>query len=142
MKRIKIFFVSCILFIFCAFGFSACNKGGEVECTLLSATDTQVVIRVDKSEGNAVLLNAMEKLQERGELRFSLSGGMVTAINGIENGANYNPCWMIYTSDSEMASTEMGSMEYDGLTLGSAIVGAELLTVIDGGIYVWSYQAF
>ena len=142
MKRVRWFFVSCILVVLFAFGFSACNKGGDVECTLLSATDTQVVIRVDKADGNAVLINAMEKLQEKGELTFAISGGMVIAINGVENAVDYNPCWMVYTSDSEMASTEWGSVEYDGQILGSAIVGAESLTVIDGGIYIWEYTGF
>ena len=142
MKRIKVFLFSCILFVLCAVGFTACNKGGKVEATLLSATDTQVVIRVDKTDGNAVLLNAMETLQEKGELTFTLTDGMVTALNGVENDVDYNPCWMIYTSDSEMESTEWGTVEYDGEILGSAIVGVENLTVIEGGIYLLYYQGF
>ena len=137
MKRIKVFLVSCMLVVLCAFGFAACKKDGKAEATLLSATDTQVVIRVDKVEGNAVLLTAMENLQSKGELTFTVSDGMVTEINGIENGANYNPCWMIYTSDSEMASTEWGSVEYDGQVCGGAIVGINELTVIKYGIYIF-----
>lgn len=142
MKRIRVFLLSCALFVFCAFGFAACNKGGEVECSLLSSNDTQVVIRVDKTDGNAVLLNAMESLQEKGEITFIMSNGMITGINGVENDVDYNPCWMLYTSDSEMASMEWGSVEYDGLTLGSAIVGAGDLTLVAGAVYVWSYQGF
>ena len=139
MKRIKVFLFSCILFVLCAVGFTACNKGGKVEATLLSATDTQVVIRVDKTDGNAVLLNAMETLQEKGELTFTLTDGMVTALNGVENDVDYNPCWMIYTSDSEMASAEWGTVEYDGQTLGSAALGAEDLIVAKDAIYIWKY---
>lgn len=142
MKRIKVFLVSCMLVVLCALGFAACKKDGKAEATLLSATDTQVVIRVDEVEGNAVLLTAMENLQSKGELTFTVSNGMVTEINGIENGANYNPCWMIYTSDSEMSSTQYGSVEYEGQLCGSAIVGINELTVIKDGIYIFVYQGF
>ncbi len=140
MKRIRVFLLSCIFFVLCAFGFSACNKGGEVECTLLSATDTQVVIRVDETDGNAALLNAMKKLQKQGELAFTLADGMVTAINGKSNESN--AYWMLYTSDSEMSNTAWGTLEYGGQTLGSAVVGAENLIAAKGAIYIWSYQSF
>ncbi len=142
MKKIKLFLISYLFFALCAFGLVACNKGGEVEATLLSATDTQVVIRVDKTDGNAVLLNAIESLQEKGEITFTLSNGMVTSINGVENDVDYNPCWMLYTSDSEMASMEWGSVEYDGQVCGSAILGVGDLTLVAGAVYVWSYQSF
>lgn len=142
MKRIKVFLISCMLVVLCAFGFVGCKKGGKAEATLLSATDTQVVIRVDSVEGDAVLLTAMENLQGKGELTFSISGGMVTSINGVENGVGNNPCWMVYTSDSEMADTSWVTVEYDGQTLGLAVVGAEDLTVVKGAIYVWAYQSF
>ena len=142
MRRIKVFFISCMLFVLCVVGLAACKKGGKAEAVLLSATDTQVVIRVDDVEGNAVLVNALENLQGKGELTFTVSNGMVTAINGIENGKDYNPCWMIYTSDNEMASTEWGGVEYDGQLCGGAIVGVNELTVIKGGIYIFVYQGF
>ena len=139
MKRIKVFLVSCIFFVLCAFGFSACKKGGEVTCTLLSVTDTQVVIRVDETDGKAVLLNAMEKLQSKGELTFTVSGGMVTAINGVENDTTNYIYWMLYTSDSEMSNAAWGTVEYDGQTLGSAALGAEDLIVAKDAIYIWKY---
>lgn len=142
MKKIRLFVAALFVLICGVFGFAACKKDGKAEATLLSATDTQVVLRVDKVEGDAVLIDALEDLQDKGELTFTCSGGMITAINDIENGANYNPCWMIYTSDSEMANVEWGTVEYDGQTLGSAILGVEELPLIEGGVYVFDYQTF
>ncbi|MBE5747384.1 MAG: DUF4430 domain-containing protein [Clostridiales bacterium] len=142
MKRIRNFLVFCLLFVLCTVGFTSCKKGGVATATILSKTDTQVVIQVNQTDGNAVLLNVMEDLQKKGELTFVVESGMVTSINGVANDADFDPCWMIYTSDSEMASTAWGSVEYNGQTFGSAVVGAEALTVIQGGIYIWVYQGF
>lgn len=142
MHRIKIFFVSCILFVLCVVGISACNKGGEVKATILSITDTQVVIRIDETDGKGTLGNAMDKLQADGEWTYTASAGMLSSINGVENAADYSYCWMLYTSDSEMANTAWGTVEYDGAVLGSAVVGYSDLTVVKNGIYIWVYQGF
>ena len=142
MRRIKLFLVSCMFVLLCAFGFAACNKGGEVKATLLSATDTQVVIRIDETDGKGTLGNAMEQLKQEGAWTYTASGGMLLSINGKENAADYSSCWMLYTSDSEMSNTEWGTIEYDGAILGSAVVGYSSLTVIKDGIYVWIYQGF
>ena len=99
-----------------------------------------VAIKVEKAEDNAMLIEVMEYLQEENALAFEVSGGMVTSINQKANGAN--EFWMLYTSDTEMANTAWGTYEYEGQTLGSAIVGAEALPVVDGGIYIWAYQGF
>ena len=37
---------------------------------------------------------------------------------------------------------DISKIEYNGKTLGSAIVGAEALDVMAGEIYVWEYVAF
>jgi hypothetical protein len=49
---------------------------------------------------------------------------------------------MLYTSDTEMSSAKWGTIEYDGKTLASAIVGADTLTVVSGAVYIWEYQTF
>ena len=122
---------------------AACKKeGGSVKATVVETTDTMVVIRVDEVEGDTTLLQAMEELQKAGELSFTLSGTMVTGINGKANDADYDPCWMLYTSDTELANTEWGTVDYDGKTFGSAIVGAEALTLSEGAYYVWCYKSF
>ena len=84
----------------------------------------------------------MNDLKEDGKIEFSISGGMVTSIHGVENDADYNPCWMLYTTDGEMSNTAWGTITYGDETLGSAVLGAEALVVAEGEIYVWSYQGF
>ena len=140
MKRIKLFLLACVLFVLCVAGFTACDKeDADVDCTLVSASDTRVVIVIDEVEGKPVLLDAMKELREDRELSFTYYDGMITEINGVANGTN--DYWMIYTSDKKMASTEWGTIEYNGITLGSAVVGVKDLPVVTNGIYVWVYQS-
>lgn len=131
-------FMLVLLTAFCAF---ACNGGGA-SGKLASATETRIVIEVEETDGKATLLDVMNELQEEEKISFTVVSGMVTSINGKANTADFSGCWMLYTSDSEMANTEWGTVEYDGKTLGSAILGAESLTVVESGLYVWEYQSF
>ena len=124
-----------------AFGFAACQKGKAV-ATVKETTETRIVIKVGEAEENATLLSVMEALQTDEKLSFTLAGTMVSSINGKENAADFSSCWMLYTSDAEMSNAEWGTLEYDGKTLGSAILGADALTVVEGEIYVWEYQTF
>lgn len=115
--------------------------GGNVKASVAEATETLVVIKIEKTDEKATLLDAMEALKEDEKLSFDISAGMITSINGKANAADYSSCWMLYTSDSEMANAAW-AIEYDGKMLGSAVVGAETLTVVEGEYYVWSYQTF
>jgi hypothetical protein len=49
---------------------------------------------------------------------------------------------MLYTSDSDNSNVAWGEIEYDSNVYGSAILGAEMLTVKDGCLYIWVYQSF
>ena len=114
-----------------------------LSCGVLESTDTLLVIKVQKAEESQTLLDVMQILKDvAGEISYTLSGTMISGINGKENPADFSSCWMLYTSDAEMANTEWGTYVYDGATYGSAVVGADALPVIDGGIYVWFYQSF
>ena len=116
------------------------NKEKSVKATVEVVNETTVVISVEECSGGATLLDAMESLKKAEELDFSLSAGMVTEIGGKENGAN--SYWMLYTSDADFSNTAWGTVDYEGQTLGSAILGAEALKVSAGKIYLWSYQSF
>ena len=142
MKRKIVSLLLAFLSLFMA-AFAACEKeigspawfGLEV----VSVTETEVVLRgVGNSNGR--LSEGMELLKEDGKLTYEILGGMVTSINGKANGSN--EFWMLYTSDEEMANTAWGTYEYNGETLGSAIVGAEALLTVNGEIYIWAYQSF
>ena len=135
MKRKISYLLTLMLVLFTAFCAVACSDG-SVKATVVSQSETQIVIQIKETDGNATLTDAMEALKEDGKLSFTITGGMVTEINGKANGTSY---WMLYTDDSEMTTTEWGVVEYDGKTLGSAIVGADALTVVEDGMYIWAY---
>lgn len=111
------------------------------------ATDEEVenvVITVSSEEyelaEGETLADYMTAMKEDGKLDFAIDSGFVTSINGVENPADFSHCWMLYTSDADMASTEWGTTEYEGEELGSAVVGAGELTVVDGATYVWVFE--
>ena len=105
-------------------------------------TEDMVAIRALGVEADNTLLNLMVQLKSEGAIDFTLNNGMVTSINGKENPADFSSCWMLYTSDAEMANTEWGEIEYKGEKLGGAVVGADFLPAVEGEVYVWYYQAF
>ena len=138
MKRKYLFWISVLLVLVMAFCFVGCGEEEPVE------TEIQPVVITVKDEvaSGTTLLDVMEEMQKDGKLSFRISDGMVVEINGVENDADYDPCWMVYTSDVENSSTAWGSYEYDGQTLGSANYGAGDLLVKKGCVYVWVYQGF
>ena len=101
-----------------------------------------VVIAVTSVESRTMLIDVMAEAKKNGDFTYEVSGGMITSINGIANPADWSKCWMLYTSDAEMSNTAWGQVTYEGQTYGSAVVGAEALDVIAGGLYIWSYQSF
>ena len=122
--------------------FCGCNVSGTAKATIVEQTDTLVVIKVEKVNSDCTLLSVMEQLKEDGKLSFVEAGGMITEINGVKNPADYSSCWLLYTSDMEMANLEWGTLDYNNTTLGSAILGAEALLVSEGCFYAWNYQSF
>ena len=137
MKRRLVCVLTALPFLFICF-----SCGGVVKCSLADVQEERVVVLVEETDGNATLLNCMEYLAEKEELDYKLVGGMLTEINGKANAADFSRCWMLYTSDEDMANEQWGAVEYNGERLGSAIVGAEALVVEEGESYVWVYQGF
>ena len=140
MEKGKIF--SLFLVILSLFCFLSCGGKGEVTCALAEKTETRVVITVSEGANGGTVLDCMKLLQEQGEISYQISGGMVTEINGKANAADFSGCWMLYTSDKEMSNAEWGTVEYNGETIASAILGAEALMVTKGEIYIWEYVIF
>ena len=102
-----------------------------------------LAIRVTDAEKDKKLIEVMQALRTDEQLTFTQdSQGMVIAINGKENAADWSGCWMLYTSDEEFSSIEWGVYEYHGAALGSAVFGADALPVVNGEIYVWVYTKF
>ncbi len=116
------------------------------EPLVIKDSDTYIVVKTTQEAmgGNAdmLLIEYMETLKEKGELEFSVSNGMITSINGIENPADYSSCWMLYTSDEENANSAWGVVEYEGKQYGSAVSGAETLKIKADQLYIWVYKSF
>ena len=137
MKRKILSLLLVLVAVFCF----ACG-GGSAQCSIADVSETRVAILAEKTDGKATVLNCMEYLAEKGEFTYEIVGGMVTSINGKANAADFSSCWMLYTSDAEMSNVAWGTVEYNGETLASAILGAETLIVEEGEFYVWVYQSF
>ena len=139
MKR-KIIVILSFLFLFVLCG---CQPSGVSHAKYsVESTENVVVVKVEAAKDARFLIDVMEQAKADGELTYETSNGMITSLNGKANPADWSYCWMLYTSDSSMASTEYGTYEYEGQTLGSAVLGTEALPVVDGRIYVWYYQHF
>ena len=122
---------------------SSISQVQETPLAVVEKTDENMVaIRVKDVEGDVMLSAIMAYLQDKEEMSFVEKDGMITAINGKANPADFSSCWMLYTSDTELANSEWGTCTYEGAELGSAIVGANALPVLEGAVYVWSYVAF
>lgn len=129
MKKRWLAVLLCVIAAVFGVCFIACNKNPD-----------PVAITVSEATDGETLLEYMNGLEEDGTLKFTVNDGMVTSINGVSN--TTNSYWMLYTSDSDNANTEWGTYEYNGQTLGSATLGAESLTVVNGCVYVWVYTTF
>ena len=147
--------LSFLLIACCLAGVSACSfgtGGGEggssihgeagTKAEVEKTAEDMVAIRVLEADGEETLLSVMEDLQEEGLVNFTIQNGMVMGINGKDNPIDFSHCWMLYTSDEEMANAAWGEIEYNGEKLGSAVLGADSLPVLEGEVYVWYYQAF
>ncbi len=137
MKKFFALIASFLAVFACCFAV-ACKDKGPVK-----ADENTVVITASESsfDFNGKTLKAyMDDLQDKGKLTYTISNGMVTAING--KSQTLNSYWMLYTSDTDNASMEWGTLEYEGDLYGSATCGVDLLVVKEGCIYIWAYQTF
>ena len=114
----------------------------DFSCSVIRTTGNFIAIEIEKASGEETLLDAMDFLQEKAELTYTIENGMVASINGRANATDFSSCWMLYTTDAEMSNTAWGKTKYEDKTLGSAILGAESLVVVGGELYVWAYTTF
>ena len=131
-----------VLLLVCTVLLTGCKS----EPLVIKDSDTCIVIKpTAESMGDStdmVLIDYMNKLIEEEKLTCTISNGMVTSLNGIENPADFSSCWMLYTSDADNANAAWGTVEYDGNQYGSAISGAETLKIKPGQLYIWVFQSF
>ena len=130
------------LLLACPLLLTGCQK----EPLVIKESETCIVIKptAESMDGRTdmVLIDYMNQLAQEGVLECTISDGMITSINGIENPADFSSCWMLYTSDAENSSNAWGTVEYEGQEYGSAISGAEVLKIKEGQLYIWVFQSF
>ena len=140
MKNLKHLISAMLVAIICFFAI------GCVKPTVVKSDEDTVVITADSNyfaiADDTTLTDYMNKLKADGLLDFTFVDGMVTAIGGKENPADFSSCWMLYTSDSELSNSAWGVIEVDGATYASAISGASDLTIKDGEVYIWAFVTF
>ena len=149
-RKITSIFTLFLAVVFSALFLFACGKkgGGKVEASVVEANASLLVIRVDETEGETVLLDVMNFLKEEGKITFesesSQYGESIVSINGVKGGVTDNPCWMTYTSDTDEANASLawGGYEYNGQMLGSCNFGMSSMPVKAGCIYVWTLVQF
>ena len=137
--------LSCLMLVLllaCSMLLSGCKS----EPLVIKDSDTFIVLKIteDVMEGreDQYLIEYMNDLAQEGKLACTISDGMITSINGIENPADFSSCWMLYTSDKDFSNRTWGTVEYEGVEYGSAISGAEVLKIKAGEIYIWVFQKF
>ncbi len=143
MKRKLILFFISIITLFALLLCGCQPKAGSANATYsVEKSENVVVITVENAGDAEYLVDVMAQASAEGKLSYETANGMITGIEGKANPADWSYCWMLYTSDAALSNTQYGTYEREGQALGSAVVGAEALPVIDGGIYVWCYQKF
>ena len=123
---------------------SACQlERGYVKGAVLESNDTMVVMSVIEEEGKVYVIDLMEDLKKAGKMTYEISSdGFIESINGVKNPADFSYCWMLYTSEDDLAFEEFGYIEYKGEKLYSAILGANEMPLDDDELYVWYYTKF
>ncbi|MBP3313318.1 MAG: hypothetical protein J6K84_01510 [Oscillospiraceae bacterium] len=134
MKKTALILIFALMLTLCA-----CGKNPAP--IAVTATDTIVAIAVPQGESGS-LLSYMEKLQKEGQLSFTMSGTLLTEMNGTKNTADFSSCWMLYTDDGEFSDASYGTATFEGKTYASALLGAEALQLKEGCTYLWVYQSF
>ena len=137
--------LSCLLAAVLLMSVLLCT-GCHSEPLVIKDSDTYIVIKTTQEAMNGktdmLLIDYMQQLKDKGELEFEVANGMITAINGIANPADYSSCWMLYTSDEANSNAGWGTVEYQGNLYGSAVVGAEILKIKEDQLYIWVYKSF
>ena len=151
MKKLKAVLMSiCALALsVCALAAMACGEPTGVKVTLVEAKEKLIVIRADSSYG--ALDDALKALKADGKISYEEQtgdyGSYITAIGGYTADATKNEFVAIYSTLKEMdgvvySTTEYGSYEYDGKTLGSASFGASGMPLIESELYILAIATY
>lgn len=130
----------------------SCQKSGETKAILQSATEDQIVMSIEETDGNANAFDALKSLRNQDLLSFdytmSTYGAFITSINGKANAVSESTAnsskgysWTLYTSDMENAY-DTKTVTIGNTVCGESAFGASGLTVKEGELYVWVYAYY
>lgn len=121
---------------------SSASSGSDTPDEVVQVEDVVITVSGEQMTltDTTTLADYMLSLKSSGLIDYEIKDGMVTSINGTAN--KNSSYWMLYTSDADNANTAWGTVDYDGNTYGSAILGAESLVVKEGCLYIWSYTTY
>jgi hypothetical protein len=124
---------------------SSSNEKSAYE--VLVSNQELLVVKATNVTGTVSLKDAMTALQKEGKLTYTISNGMVTSINGVENPADYSSCWMFYSDLGEYdgvtyTNTEWGTYTYGETNYASNAYGVESMPVVNGYTYIAHYDTF
>ncbi len=145
------FFILLLTLVTLLFSIVACDKEqGEVSASVVETTEILVVIKIDETDGNATVLDALNTLEENGSLTFdskkSQFGAYIVSVNGkVEiSGLTEGYSWIVYTSDRTegVANTEGKPLVWNETQHYSTIVGVSSLKVKAGEYYLLSFDGW
>ena len=126
------------------------SGNGEVVASVVSATETLVVIKIDEADGYATVLDALKSLEEAGELTFdskeSQYGAYIVSVNGKVEISELTEgfSWMVYTSDCTegVANTEGEPLVWQEKNHYSVLLGVSFLKVKEGEYYLLNFEGW
>ena len=129
--------------------FAAC--GGEKGKAAVKESGRQLLVLEGVKSGGSVA-DALESLKKDGALTYGgtvdgLGGVFITSVNGYTADSENHEFWAIFTTLEEYegvfySSTEFGTYEYGGVTLGSAYYGVSGLPLVQGELYVFTIMTW
>ncbi len=152
-RKVSCLFALCLVVLTSVLCFVACG-GGTTTAKLVSATETQIVMEIEKTDGVASAFDALKSLREQGKVVFEYSeseyGAYIHSINGkaeknLETTATSSKgyAWTLYTSDADVAYMDAGLTITVGETVcGQSSMGASALKVKESCLYVWVYEYY
>ena len=150
IKKLLINFAIAVIAIVTIAAAAGCADGKtEVKATLLASEEKLIVIRADENGGS--FEDALNSFKDDGKLTYlsteSEYGSFISAINGYTPDGSKNEFCAVYTSLTTYngvtySSTEYGSYEYNGKTLGSASYGVSGLPLVAGELYVITISTY
>ncbi len=129
---------------------AACSQRHTAAYEVVVNRGEQFIFTATDVEGNVSLYDALVQLREEERVAFDGYTGdygfTLTAVNGIENKADWSACWMIYTDLTEYGGVIYATPEYTftygDKTYAQATYGASSLPVVAGYTYALHYDTF